>query len=349
MNENQQIRWYSPARKPFRLQGLPFFETDGIYRRLMLNPPKPIPELVDNLSNRTAGVQAHIRGRLQKLIIKARVNAPPLPYYHMTPLGRDGFDCYLGSGEEKIHYFSSTHFDPNSDKIEHAVIDFSEPKDLNIIINFPLYSGVSEVIFGVDENAILLEPMPLADNNRIVIYGTSITQGACASRAGMAHTNILSRRLNREIINLGFSGNGKCEAEMALAIRKIERTSMLIIETEGNCPDAAWIGEKYPEFIRLYREKYPAIPIAIISRPIMPQAYLIEGELKKYQDKASIQKKIVEEFKEKGDKNIYFYDGKDSLGEDSDECTVEGVHFTDLGFMRMANFMQPIIENILDI
>jgi hypothetical protein len=348
MNENQFIKWYSPTREPFRLYGLPFFEMDGIYRRLQLNPPEPIPEMVNTLANNTAGVQVHVRGKLQKLILKAKLYRLTTSD-HMTAIGRSGFDCYLKETGGIPRYFSSTRFNCSSDNYEYVLIDIPEPREFNIMINFPLYSAVNEVLFGVNENAILSEPDIFVDNGRIVIYGTSVTQGACASRPGMAHTNILSRRLNREVVNLGFSGSGKCEAEMALAIREIERTSLLIIETEANCPGATWIAEKYPKFIQLYREKWPTTPILVVSRPMKPQALIIDEQFKVLRDKANIQKKVVEECRDKGDNNIYFCNGSDFLGSDFDECTVEGVHLSDLGFIRMADSLQPVIERILGI
>jgi len=348
MNKDQYIKWYSPSRKPFRIYGLPFFEMDGVYRRLQLNPPEPIPEVVSDLANHTAGVQLHFRGKLRKLIVKAKLHKPA-NFDHMTPIGQVGFDCYLKEAGGKPCFFSSTRFNHNNDSYEYELLDFPEPREFNIIINFPLYVGVHELLLGVDEDAILSEPDSLADNGRIVIYGTSVTQGACAARPGMAHTNILSRRLNREVINLGFSGSGKCEAEMALAIREIERTSLLIIETDGNCPDDAWILEKYPKFIQLYRERLPGTPILVVSRVTRPQAAIVSEQFKKLRDKADAQRKVVDECAKKGDKNIYFRDGRDFLGDDFHECTVDIGHLTDLGFMRMANSLQPIIEEILGI
>jgi len=86
------------------------------------------------------------------------------------------------------------------------MFEFGRSQLRNITLNFPLYRGVKKIFVGLEQNARILAPLPYIDNNRIVIYGTSITQGGCASRPGMAWTNILSRRINREFINLGFSG-----------------------------------------------------------------------------------------------------------------------------------------------
>jgi hypothetical protein len=65
-------------------------------------------------------------------------------------------------------------------------------------------------------------PLPLNKKKPIVVYGTSIAQGACASRPGMAWTAILGRRMNIPLINLGFSGNGKLEKEMLDLIAEID-------------------------------------------------------------------------------------------------------------------------------
>ena len=341
------LKWLSPARPPFVLEGFPFWEAEGVYRRLSLNPPKPIPAAVDDLANHTAGGQIRFHGTFQKLVIRAQLTSG-LTMAHFASTGQCGFVCYLSKDGATPRYYGTTRLDFTKDRYEAAVVDLPQPMKLEVILNFPLYTGVSQVLLGFDPAAEFAPPQPRQDDRRIVVYGTSITQGGCASRPGMLFTNILSRKLNREFINLGFSGSGKCEPEMALAIREIDRTALLVVDTDANCPDARWIAEKYPEFIRLYRERYPKIPILLLSRPPFAKDLIEQQKLEQRQAKRDIIQQVVSHCVENGDKHIYFLDGELLYDpEDFEEYTVDGVHATDLGFYQMADHLLPFFSEIL--
>lgn len=341
------LKWLSPDRSPFVLEGFPFLEKEGVYRRLSLNPPKPLPPSVEELANCTAGGQIRFHGVFQKLVIRARLTSG-LTMDHFAATGQCGFDCYLSKDTTPPRYYGTTRLDFTKDQYEAAVVELTQPMELEVIVNFPLYTGVSQVLLGFDPAAELSPPQPRQDDRRIVVYGTSITQGGCASRPGMLFTNILSRRLNREFVNLGFSGSGKCEPELALAIREIERTALLIVDTDANCPDEKWIAEKYPAFLRLYRERYPKIPILLLSRPPFAKDLIQEEMLQKRQAKRDIIQQVVAQRVDAGDKNIYFLDGELLYDpEDFEEYTVDGVHATDLGFYQMADHLFPFLCEIL--
>ena len=102
----------------------------------------------------------------------------------------------------------------------------------------------------MDDDAAVLPPHPLRQG-RIAVYGGSIDQGACASRPGMAYTNILSRWMNTEFVNWGFSGSGKAEAEVAKALSEIDDVRLFVINTAGNCPSASYLRAHLPAFLDL--------------------------------------------------------------------------------------------------
>lgn len=163
----------------------------------------------------------------------------------------------------------------------------------------------------------------------------------------MAYTNIISRKLNVECINLGFSGNGKGEPELARIITQIERPGCIVLDYEANCVSQELFYKTMPEFIEILRSVHREIPILLVSK-IKYALELIDGEmLKRRLELKEFQFNLVEELKRKGDRFIYFYDGEELLGDSFDECTVDGVHPTDLGFMRMAEKLTPVIEKIL--
>jgi lysophospholipase L1-like esterase len=214
-------------------------------------------------------------------------------------------------------------------------------------LNFPLYQGVNELHVGLDAGAAVDAPPPYATAGPIVFYGTSITQGGCACRPGMAHTNILSRMLNAQVINLGFSGNGKGEPEVARVVAEIAKPALLVLDFDANVSTLDLLKARLPEFIRILRDSHPATPILVISRPPFASDLHKESAMQDKLDRAEFHRRTVERRRAAGDANIHFCDGSTLMGEDFHECTVDGVHPTDLGFWRMAEALRPVIGKIL--
>jgi len=208
-------------------------------------------------------------------------------------------------------------------------------------LNFPLYNGVNKLSIGLDQESELAAPPAWADDRKIVIYGTSITQGGCASRPGMAYTNMLSRRLNRPVYNYGFSGSGRGEPEVAACLATVKDVSLFMLDYEANCNLPGGLEGTLPVFIDIIREKHPSIPVLIVSRV----NYSVDDE--RYEARREVQRGEVAKRKMAGDNNIYFLDGSTLLGDDAKECSVDGAHQTDLGFYRMAKNMEPTIRSIL--
>jgi len=211
----------------------------------------------------------------------------------------------------------------------------------------PLYTGVLEVQIGLDPEAAVEAPGPRALPGRVVVYGTSITQGGCASRPGMCYTNILARRLNMEFINLGFSGSGQGEPEVARLVAQVSEPRLFVMDYEANCGDPDRMRRTLPEFVDIVRGNHPGLPVLVISQIQNPLSTYSEPFLRSSERLRQIQRGFVEARREAGDKAIYFFDASGVLGEDFDECTVDGVHPTDLGFLRMACGFEPVFREIL--
>jgi len=343
--ERPQIRWYNPALPPFVLEGFPFFAKDGMYRRMPLNPEWTLPEGVEHLADHTAGGQIRFRARFKTIKLRVALRAPH-NMDHMTPVGQCGFDLYLAeTGTPR--FTCVTRFIPTQDSYEVTLIDLPEAKMYEAVINFPLYMGVREVFVGLDADAVIEAPSPRAVNGKIVVYGTSITQGGCANRPGMVYTNILSRRLNAEVVNLGFSGSGRCEPEVAYTIREIENMSLYVHDAEANVGAYEDIASRYPRFVRILREKYPTLPILIATKIPYARELVNPADHELRLRKKELQRTIVEQFRAEGDKNIYFADGETFFDGPWEEYTVDGVHCTDLGFLKLADGMEPVIRQIL--
>lgn len=344
MNESGW-EWHSSKSAPFRLVGLPWLKQDGVYRRLPVDPGVVISQNVDELANCTAGVQVQFQTDSPHIGIRVQLQGAAW-MHHMAGTGEAGVDIYVGEPFAQ-QSMGAVNFDARSSYYEATLIEFfDEPMVRNITINLPLYKGVDALEIGIKQGSTLLAPPPYSKPGRIVAYGTSITQGGCATRPGMAYTNILSRLMNQEFVNLGFSGNGKGEPELAQIIASIPDKRCVILDYEANC-DTPLYKETLPRFIQILRETETDLPIVLISRiPFAKEIYNREQRAN-WMERFDFQHKLIMDLQNDGDRNIHFVNGQQILGEDWTECTVDGVHLTDLGFYRMASSLHQILSGIL--
>lgn len=338
------MNWYSVDDKPFELNGLYWRRKGGVLRRIPLK--SKISEGVDHLAWHTAGVMLRFKTDAQEIRINASMWRNSR-MFHMAHVGSMGFDIYIGSNSSKFYYASSC-FDITKDEYNVTIFkDDTVKKVREFTLHFPLYSGVEKFAIGLNEGAKVYAPSPWIDKRPVVVYGTSIQQGGCASRPGMCHTNILSRTLNRPFINLAFSGSGKGEPEMAELIADIKNPAMIILDYDANAK-VEGLRETLSGFIDILRKKHPETPILLVSK--LPYAADFHEDLiytKLRYDYTNIHLSELNRRREAGDRNIHFIDGSTLYGPDPSECTVDGTHATDLGFYMIAKHMAPVIENIL--
>jgi hypothetical protein len=347
-------QWLEAASGPLQVAGLPGFEAERIYRRLPFRVPAPLPEAVIRLAGCTAGGQLRFRTDSPRLSVRVKLGGPA-SMDHMPSTGQCGFDAYIGPigsmryaatarpGLGRTEYESLLWDEGEGEREAREADESSGMRD--ITLNFPLYQSVEQVWVGVRPGSAVEPPHVYATERRVVIYGTSITQGGCASRPGMAYSNILSRRVPLEFINLGFSGNGKGEPEVAMAIREIPRQACLLLDYEANCTTGRYC-ETLEPFIRLYREACAEVPILVVSR-IPYAAERSEKQKNEWNARREWSMSVVARLREEGDRHIRFVDGSQLLGERWDECTVDGVHPNDYGFMRMADSLEPFLKEAL--
>jgi hypothetical protein len=342
---NHDLRWHSPLEQPFHIAGFGWLHEERRYRRLPVKSGWMIPDAVDKLANCTAGGQIRFTTDSASLSIKVKLTGAA-NMYHMPATGQCGFDCYIGGPGEQVFY-GTTGYDPKLTEYENVIYTNMERSNRVITLNFPLYQGVEEVSIALDREAQISLPPDYDHTKKIIVYGTSITQGGCASRPGMAYTNILSRRINMEFLNLGFSGNGKGEPELAHILADVPDPACLILDYEANCVSTELLQQTLPDFISIYRDKHPLTPILVVSRITHAKEKFDAQMARDRADRRQIQSLAVERQRGKGDTHIYFCDGSKLLGEDAHECTVDGSHPTDLGFLRMADGLTPILQRIL--
>lgn len=263
---------------------------------------------------------------------------------HMTPTGIKGLDLYCLQDGEWIFAGSGR---PQGKVNKATIVKNMLPQEREYLLYLSLYDGVTSLAIGVDSLSEILQPavdLPRREKP-IVFYGTSILQGGCASRPGMAHTNILERRLNRECINLGFSGNALLDLEIAHLMASVD-ASMFVLDFVPNAT-VEQMRERADEFYSIIRRKHPHTPILFIEDPIFTHSPFDTRIAKEVKDKNEILNAIFQSLKQRGEKNIYFLSSRDIIGHDG-EATVDGIHFTDLGFMRYAEVLYPILKKHIE-
>ena len=341
-----EINWHDMEEPRFSLEGLNWHQPGGILRRI---PEKSfISDRVNALADNTAGVM--LRFRSDTSVIKIQVKLKPWDEtfgWHMPQSGSAGFDLYIGCGLTKIFAgstrcpFGSTEYEMEIFKTENGGVM------REYILNFPLYSGVKSLMIGLSENAEIQPPTPWKDPRPVVVYGTSIQQGGCASRPGMCHTNQMSRMLDRPFLNLGFSGAGKGEPEMAELLAEINDPAMYVLDYDANMGPTS-LKETLPVFIDILRKKHPETPILLVSRLPMKNEFLTQSAYAPYrQELTEVHLSELSRRRKAGDLNIHFLDGSTLYGPDPSECTVDGTHSNDLGMYFIAKTMAPVIERIL--
>ena len=337
----ENLAWHDPRDGKFKVEGFYWFEKEKRYHRFPAEAEKTVPPKVMKLAGCTAGGQIRFRTDSSRIVLAVR-NSSGGVSATMAPTGRSGFDLYVGTPGSEVFWNSGR---PASDNVEWTDEIFSSNRRQmrEFRLNFPLYNGVDSLLIALDKDAQILPPTPLADSRPIVIYGTSITQGGCASRPGSAFTNRLSRMLQMEFLNYGFSGNGNNQDTVAKVIAQVKNPAMIIMDSEANSISVAKAQERVPVFLDILRAAHPQVPIVIVTKVTYGPRYGIgTPPLKK------VFKDIYEKRLAAGDKNLYFIDGSEFWSEDFHENTVDGAHPTDLGFKQMADKMYPQLKKILN-
>ena len=330
------VVFYDTKQEPFVIYGV-FFEGDR-YRRMPESVAKAVSNGVYQLHANTAGGRVRFRTDSPYVAIHAKMpRVSKMPHFPFS--GSIGLDLYTyRDGEERFYEGIIPPFDV-TDGYE-GVVNFENREMREVTINFPLYSDLSDLYIGLAEGARLL---PTARQYRdippVVYYGSSITQGGCASRPGNAYEAIVSRRLNVDHINLGFSGNAMGEETIARYIASLEM-SAFVYDYDHNSPHAAYLEQTHEPMFRIIREAHPDLPILMLTRP---KCRLLEEEKKRLAVIRATYRHAVEA----GDKNVYLIEGTELMALCGDDGVIDRCHPSDLGFYSMARAVGDALEKIL--
>ena len=255
-----------------------------------------------NLSRNSAGMAIRFRSNSTTIAAKweTLIN---FHMNHMTDTGAKGLDLYCLQKNGEWRFVNSAR--PNGKTNQATIIANMQPEEREYMLYLPLYDGLVSLSIGIDSLATIDQPLidyPIRQKP-VVFYGTSILQGGCASRPGMAHTNIISRRLNREIINLGFSGNALLDYEIAEVMSSVD-AGVYVLDFVPNA-SSDQIYEKMEIFYRILRDKHPRTPIIFIEDPVFTHALFDKKIAIEINKKNKAVNSVFKSLKTKGEKNIY--------------------------------------------
>lgn len=321
------------------VSGLAWFGEDTpALRRLPERLKDTFRAPVWSLAQQPSGGRIRFRTDSTKIAIVAQ-NPDASTMHHMTTIGQSGFDLYV-NGE----YINSAWPDKTG-KIAKEWSAGVKRELRDVTIYLPLYKAVTVKEIVLEKDAKLVPPPPFALAKPVVYYGSSITQGGCAENPGLSCQAIVSRWLNLDFVNLGFSGNGLGEPAVAQALAEID-AACFVLDYWAN-PSPAVYKETLPGFVDILRAKYPKTPI-LIPGPYYFPAEAVSPETKGRQDeKRQIAREFVESRRQAGDAFIGYVDGLEMLSREHADGLVDGVHANSIGFYFCAKGLEPHLRRVL--
>ena len=321
-------------------------DTSARYERLTASLQDVARTPVWNLGRNSAGL--YIRFTSNSLAIHLRwVPLTNKTMSHMADTGTKGLDLY-GLTEEGWRFVRSARPKEGLKRGEVQTAKLVCGKvEREYMLYLPLYDGLASLEIGVEEGSFIKAPSVETPSNYkpVIMYGSSILQGGCCSRPGMAHTNILARRLDRTVINLGFSGNALIDYEIAEYMASHPDPGVFVLDYVPNATKDQ-IDERAEKFFRILRDAHPSTPVVFVEVPYFPTRAFDKGADRVWQGKNEAQRRVFEKLKKAGEKNIFYISSEGMIGYDA-EATVDGLHFTDLGMMRYVDHVFPTIEKAL--
>lgn len=330
---NNDRRWY-PLGEP-EGRGWGGSATHRPTDRLPAAAEASVPAPVWDLSRHSSGL--YYRFRTDATMITARWRLPdgPVARPHMAAAAVSGLDLYAEDDHGRPRWAGWAAPDQGGACQADLLTDIrrvSGPREFRLYL--PLYNRVDDVQIGVPDGASF-ETCPPDPTPPVVYYGTSIVQGAAASRPGMAMSAQLGRRLERPVIGLGFSGNGRMEIELAGLLAEVDAAAYLIDCLPNMTP--AQVAERTVPFVRRLRTDRPDTPVLLIEDRTRSNAWIRDGVLEDHRARREAYRNGYR-ILAAGDPNLHHLSADGLLGQD-DEATVDGSHPTDLGFGRMVDLL----------
>lgn len=317
-------------------------EMKNSYDRLPARAEKMVRKAVWDLSENSAGLQIQFVSDAPEIVVTYKVSGT-LQMPHMPATGVSGVDLYAKDGKGGWQWAAAKY--SFKDTVVYRYKNLSPQKRVYVLY-LPLYNTVKWLEIGVPEQSVFT-PLPLKQGKPVVVYGTSIAQGGCASRPGLAWTNILSRRISQPLINLAFSGNGRLEPELIDLISEID-ASVYILDCLPNLTGTyvtnGELRKRLIESVSKLKAVHPLTPILLTEHDGYTDEGLNPVSFESYTAANKVLDEVYDSLSRAGISRLYLLK-KEAINQGI-ETMVDGVHPNDIGMMRYADAYEKILEQI---
>lgn len=336
-NENKvelsDVCFYNVKENSWCLFGL---INDGIFRRMPENVAVKVNEGVCELHTNTSG--GRLRFSTDSPCVAICATMPDEVHFsHMPNSGISGFDMYA-DGDYVRTFIPPVDLSGGYEAVHH----FPDSRKRDIMIHFPLYNNVKDLYIGLQNGYSFKESTPYRNDRKVIFYGSSITQGGCVSRPGLAYPAQVSLKLNCDFLNLGFSASAKGEVVMAEYIAGL-KPDIFVMDYDHNAPTPEFLEDTHEGFFKAFRNIQKNVPVIFMTAPNAR----FDEEL--WTKRRKIVYRTYGNAVTSGDRNVYFVDGKELWGDiDWQMCSADALHPNDIGHYRMAQRLLPVIQKIME-
>lgn len=340
--ELPDLDWHDA--KKFTVEGLGFKDLKSPYDRLPLRAENAVRKAVWDLSRDSSGVLVRFNANTNAIHARWTLTNKNLAAVNITAIASSGLDLYAKNDSGKWHWLGfgrPAKFPENTD----TLIDGLPPGNRKYMLYLPLRNGVASLEIGVTKGSMISPGPPRAAGSKsIVFYGTSITHGISASRPGMTHVAILGRMFNREVLNLGFSGNGKMEADVTKFIAELD-PAVFVLDCLPNM-NAQDIRANAESCVKILRSAHPKTPILLVEDRNYGDSFLIASRRERNETNHAAMREVYAKMQRGHVPGLHYLKADLLVGADG-EGLIDGSHPTDLGFMRQAAEFHKALRKIL--
>ena len=356
--ERKRIVWYN--LKSTVVEGKGWENPDDFYTRFPAKAESKINASVWSNSTYSSGIHSRFVTNSDTISVRWNLKNSYIARSNMAPVGTSGVDLYVRY-QGKWRWMSIGK--PSSRADENPMIGGLKPAESEgwqneaIVVSglpiekreyclyLPLYNGIYDMEIGITDGSTFEKAPPRTGGEKpLVVYGSSITMGASANRPGMVYTSILGRRFDIPVINLGFSGSGRCEPEVADLLAELD-PKVYLIDCLPNM-EASYTDERMRNLLKVLKQNHPNTPVVLVENHIYPNDIYFTNRPDRSTEKSAILKKIYDEVKQDWNGKLFYVKKDDLYGSDG-EATTDGTHPSDLGFMRMADVIEPELAKAL--
>ena len=338
-----ELAWVSGKDPRLTVNGLPWFEENGReFIRLPKRAKGVVRDPVWELSTMPSG--GRVRFKTDSSTVKLRVqhSRAELAMPHLCAVGMSGIDLYEGPPSRMTYWASNRPAEPTK-PYECLYFEKMARKLREFTLYLPTYNDLVLLEIGLDKDAVVKPATAFRLRKPVVVYGTSITQGGCASRVANGHVPLIGRMLGVDVVNLGFSGNGQSEPEMAELVADID-AACYVNDCIANMTEEQ-MKTRYRAFNEVLLRRHPETPVLMMSAIRYASEHYVGGGRQLVTN--AIARQAYQQLRKTDPGHVFFLDCTKVIGLEADHPSVDGCHLTDLGYWRLAKAVAPVLGKIL--